>query len=230
MNGSDKQPNIARALRRSRGARAAMRSRRRRSLAIAACAFIALTVPTAMSLGAFGGNDVVQAAVTKARSLVDLLDQRSPGERTQAELTKTKRARAAAAARRPHAVPTADRSAIVAPVELAALLESPPALVDVGQPIATLSMSPPSIADILVPSPGSPGTPGSPGSPGAPLVTPPGGDEPKTFPTPQPPEILVPTPAVPEPGTWAMMLLGFGCIGWRLRRGAGRKSTALAVR
>jgi hypothetical protein len=24
--------------------------------------------------------------------------------------------------------------------------------------------------------------------------------------------------AVPEPGTWAMMLLGFGAIGWSLRR------------
>jgi hypothetical protein len=29
------------------------------------------------------------------------------------------------------------------------------------------------------------------------------------------PELI---PAVPEPGTWAMTLLGFGFIGWRIRR------------
>lgn len=27
------------------------------------------------------------------------------------------------------------------------------------------------------------------------------------------------TPAVPEPGTWAMMLIGFGAIGFSMRRG-----------
>jgi hypothetical protein len=29
-----------------------------------------------------------------------------------------------------------------------------------------------------------------------------------------------PAPGVPEPATWAMMLLGFGAIGWQLRRRA----------
>jgi PEP-CTERM motif-containing protein len=29
------------------------------------------------------------------------------------------------------------------------------------------------------------------------------------------------TPSVPEPATWAMMLLGFGAIGWQLRRKRG---------
>ena len=36
----------------------------------------------------------------------------------------------------------------------------------------------------------------------------------------------VPTGAVPEPGTWAMMLLGFGAVGYSLRR---RKRPALAA-
>jgi hypothetical protein len=27
------------------------------------------------------------------------------------------------------------------------------------------------------------------------------------------------TPAVPEPATWAMMLLGFTMVGWAIRRG-----------
>lgn len=35
-------------------------------------------------------------------------------------------------------------------------------------------------------------------------------------------------PAVPEPGTWAMMLLGFGAVGWTLRRKPARKP-ALAI-
>jgi hypothetical protein len=37
---------------------------------------------------------------------------------------------------------------------------------------------------------------------------------------------FTPNTAVPEPATWAMMLLGFGGIGWQLRR--KRTSTALA--
>jgi hypothetical protein len=35
--------------------------------------------------------------------------------------------------------------------------------------------------------------------------------------------------AVPEPGTWAMMLLGFGAIGWQLRRRRSSQVLAQAV-
>ena len=35
-----------------------------------------------------------------------------------------------------------------------------------------------------------------------------------------------PTGAVPEPSTWAMMLLGFGAVGMALRR--GRRNVPLA--
>jgi hypothetical protein len=31
------------------------------------------------------------------------------------------------------------------------------------------------------------------------------------------------TPPVPEPGTWALMLLGFGVVGWQLRRSRTRR-------
>jgi hypothetical protein len=43
-----------------------------------------------------------------------------------------------------------------------------------------------------------------------------GGSPPASFPTPQLP-VKVPS-AVPEPGTWATMLLGFALVGWRVRR------------
>ena len=35
--------------------------------------------------------------------------------------------------------------------------------------------------------------------------------------------------AVPEPGTWAMMLMGFGAMGFALRRGRGRKPALAAA-
>lgn len=38
------------------------------------------------------------------------------------------------------------------------------------------------------------------------------------------------TAAVPEPGTWALMLLGFGAVGWAMRRGNGRPRTRAQVR
>ncbi|QNP44517.1 PEP-CTERM sorting domain-containing protein [Sphingomonas daechungensis] len=31
--------------------------------------------------------------------------------------------------------------------------------------------------------------------------------------------VVNPTPAVPEPATWAMMLIGFGAVGFSMRRG-----------
>lgn len=43
--------------------------------------------------------------------------------------------------------------------------------------------------------------------------------------------VLIPggTPPVPEPGTWAMMLLGFGAIGFALRRRRSRTATPAQV-
>jgi len=40
---------------------------------------------------------------------------------------------------------------------------------------------------------------------------------------------VVPPPAVPEPGTWAMLLLGFGLMGWSLRRERLQLTTARAA-
>jgi hypothetical protein len=98
----------------------------------------------------------------------------------------------------------------------------PPALVDLVAPpvpmqMASLEAVP--VGPFQTPLPGPPGffspppggfvfPPGSPNSP--PIVTPPGS----------------PPPAVPEPATWAMILLGFGMIGWTLRRSQQQEQTA----
>jgi hypothetical protein len=227
MHRAEAQPNILRAIQRSRDARS--RRRRRRALVIAASALVGLPVALSLSLVAFPDNEVVQAAATRAQSLVDLISQRSPGARTQGELTKTKRLRShravaeapALPGRHPFIVPPIGR-----PPELAELLASPPAVAGLSiGPLALLEGGPPPslIGTIGGPPPSLIGTIGAPPASGP--VSPPGGsDTPVTNPA-FPPEPLGPSPsAVPEPGTWAMMIVGFGFIGWRLRskKAAGR--------
>ena len=56
-----------------------------------------------------------------------------------------------------------------------------------------------------------PGNPGAPGEPGIPPIQP----GPGITPTPTPPPV---ESAVPEPAGWAAMVLGFGVIGYSLRR------------
>ena len=204
-----RQPNIPAAIRRSRNARAGRSSRRRRSLTIAAGVALALAGGGVLSLDAFGGGNVVHAAVAQAQSLADLINQRSPGERTSAQLTKTKHARARSTARaRPH-VDSAT------PADLARILMPPPAEValDLAPPLTLASLiAPPALSELLVPpSGGGGGGVVSPPGGGGGVVPPGGGTE--TFPN----EPREPVPSVPEPGTWALMLLGFALIGWRAR-------------
>ena len=236
MNVVATRPNIRAAIERSRRARDAF-ARRRRRAAIAAGLCIAASVPASLALIGVTGSDVVQAAETGARSLADLMSQRSPGARTAAELTKTKRTRHALAKLRHPAAPPAPATEELAKVLLPPAQQLP---VDLGPPMALLQAPTPPFEAIAGPpaggiigSPGgvpsgSPGgvPGGSPGaccgSPGGPGGSPPGGGPP-IVPTPQVPS------AVPEPGTWATMLLGFGLLGWRVRRGhKARPITALA--
>ena len=93
--------------------------------------------------------------------------------------------------------------------DIAQLLESAPPLaaVSLAQPLPLEAISsPPPLAAIIAPPPGGGG-----------VVIPPGGGGPVTFPTELPREPVTQPSAVPEPATWAMMLLGFGLIGWRVR-------------
>jgi hypothetical protein len=210
-NALERQPNIAAAIRRSRSARAAKKSRARRSAILAALVSLALAGGGFLTLDSVMGGDAVQAAVAKAESLADLIGQRSPGQRTAALLTKTKHARALAKARtRPHVdVPSQ--------TELAKVLLPPPSpevALDLAPPLPMASLTtPPPLAGFIVPPSGGGGggLVSPPGGGGG--VSPPGGTE--TFPS--GPRQPVPS-AVPEPASWALMLLGFGLVGWRARR------------
>lgn len=159
------------------------------------------------TIGALTGNDMVEAAVSKVQSLSDLIGRRSPGARTEGQLTKTKHARALARQRiapRQHVA-----AAVPAPkgIELAQLFDAPvilPAVVSVENPppLAELTAPPPTLGGIIVPGSNSP----------------PGESPPVSFPGPESKTPLTPSSPLPEPGTWATMLLGFGLIGWQVRR------------
>ena len=206
MNRAHSQPDLAGALRRSRQARAALRSRRRRKVALSVFLAVALCGAGTFSIGEITGNDVVDAAVQRVQSLADMLGQRSPGTRTESELTKTKHARVLAKHVTPAIAPKANMT------DLARLLDvAPPALlpVNVAAPPPELAMKPPSLGEIIVPPPAA----------GPPDTPPPGSSPPGLIvPTPQSKPLVQVPSAVPEPGTWATMLLGFALIGWKLRR------------
>lgn len=177
---------------------------RRRNIALIACALLVFPAGIATSLLVMPDGQIARAASTGAQNLADLINGRSPGERAQGLLTKTKHARALAKQfARPEPledVPIKPYAPTLAEVVTAAPLVPPPELQAIF----------PTIEAAPTPS-GLIGVPTGPGG-----FTPPGG----TPETPVvPPDTPTPPPAVPEPGTWALMLLGFGLIGWRVRKG-----------
>jgi hypothetical protein len=210
--------NIRGAIRRSRASRKRMRAQRRRMLALAASALLSVPVAVTLSLVGLPDQDMLQAAVARAADLADMLAQRSPGDRTQGQLTKTKRLHEAQVAPKFHPrVPLpAGRPIVPVAPALVDLIAPPPDLAPAGI-LPTIAAGAPSLAAIL----------GS--SPGTSSVAPPGGEGTQSNPS-LPREPLVTTPAaVPEPGTWAMMLVGFTMIAWRTRRSrACRKPIVVA--
>ena len=206
----DNRASISQAIARSGRARRALQKRRRR-VALASGVGTAAAVALSLSLLGVTGNDLANAAAAQAKSLSELLNGRSPGERTAAQLTKTKHSK-----QRVFALAPPDRFPAAPPItrnpghgDITQLLSAPPPPIDVVPPIAFASADVPTLAEIVGGGGLGPGATG--GSPG-------GGGSTVSFPRSEPHQPVTPVSAVPEPGTWATMLLGFGLLGWRLRR------------
>jgi hypothetical protein len=206
--------SIARALRRSRTFRARQQKRRRRSVLLAASAALAVTLGFEFSVASFGGMSMAEAAVNQAKSLVDLIDQRSPGERTAGQLTKIKNKALADRELAPKPVVPKNLAEVLAPApaELVDIAAPPTELAGVvPTPPGAILLSPPGGGGILPPPGGVVVPPGGGGTPPGGGDTPPGGGD-------TPPGGGDTPPPLPEPGTWMTMILGFGLIGWTLRR------------
>lgn len=201
------------AIRRIRRSRRRVAQRRRGGKLLAGGAALGLAIATAAGIASFTGTDLAGAAVTRAQDVLDLIDKRSPGARTEARLTKTRALSEAISA------PEALSPMVHAPINIAALLAPPKEewVPVAAAPAPALFMTPPAPGVFFTPSPGSGG--GAPGGggggPGGGGGSPPG----------SPPQTIVPIPPVPEPGTWMTMLLGFAAIGWILRRQKGAFAT-----
>jgi hypothetical protein len=73
---------------------------------------------------------------------------------------------------------------------------------------------------------GGPGVVGPPGGPGPSLPLVPGPGGPGEPPGPGGPIDLQPPPVIPEPGTWTLLIFGFGAVGAALRRRSGAAAKA----
>ena len=170
-------------------------------------------------------TSVGQQAGNAAKSVASLFELRSPGERVAGALASLK------GEKRPllheRALPKVRRP--ISP--LAAIVAAPPVppVVPPEAPLDNVVAPKPVPAVGFTPAPGGPPVvfPG--------VISPPGGGggvilPPPITTTPPPVTPVVPTtpntPGVPEPGTWATMLLGFAMIGWTMRRRPARLATA----
>lgn len=205
---------------RARRAKRAAARRRHQMLLGGAIAFTAV-IAAPLSVASYLGVESSIPGVTSAKSFLAMMAERSPGDRTKAELTRTKQRTAAPKQRALGKITPPPPKEFVE-----AIAPPPPKVTDVP-----LAMAEPTTLGPLLIAPSTPGGSGvvippsaPPGGGGGP--TPPPGEEP---PPTEPPEVPVePTPTsppvVPEPGTWATMLLGFGLTGmmmrWRRRKAA----------
>ena len=150
-------------------------------------------------------------------SLMAMLEDRSPGERTAAELNKTKSKFAEAPTQRALGKIVQPQAKELPKSFVQAITPTPPVPV-IAPPAVPAAAAPPVLAGLVpnsLPIPPVGGVIASPGGGGGGGG---GGGTPPTSGTPETPTNPPPVPAVPEPGTWAMMLLGFGLAGWSFRR------------
>nr|WP_314445819.1 PEPxxWA-CTERM sorting domain-containing protein [uncultured Sphingomonas sp.] len=186
-------------------------------MAAAGAACLAVLASAPLAISALGAQEIELAGVTAARNVMALLDGRSPGERAKGALTQSKvrlsqtdkpRARALGKVFPPKPSPMEQLSRVV--------VASPPPVA----PLEVVSVDPPVVPGPVVPASLSsvPLTVGSVIVGGSVLPPPP------NIP---PPPGGVPG-AVPEPGTWLMMLLGFGMVGSAMSRRKARAAVAMA--
>jgi hypothetical protein len=189
---------------------------------IAGTACLAAMASAPLAVTTLGEHGVAVPGLSSAQKLMALIDARSPGERQKGELTKTKNKQLAETKREralgkvfpPKPSPVEQLAQVIAP--------TPPAPVEAVPPVAPLA--PATVADVFSPSRLFASAPlvvgsaivgggGGGGSGGG------GGGVPSGPPTSvvPPPPIAVVTSPVPEPGTWLMMLLGFGVVGASFR-------------
>lgn len=179
---------------------------------------LAAATMLAGSAAAPGVSDALIAATqAAAQSAADLIRARSPGLRTRAHLIKTKlekavtrQARAAPRVRRPAPPPPL----VPPPPETPLVFDSPALATAFAAPVVgPINFAPPVIAGACClvgfnpPMTTVGGIAFGPGGGGGTIPTPGGGGD-------------TPPPGVPEPSTWAAMILGFLLIGsaWRRRR------------
>jgi len=157
-------------------------------------------------------------SVQGVKTVAAMLAERSPGARPEGALASLKHKRQAALHER--ALPKVRGPS---PTEYEALAGPPPSSPLAPPPQAplytTLAGGPP----VPVPTTVPPGTPGGGGPPVLSNIPPPGGGgggfAPPPIITTAAPEVpQTPATPVPEPATWAMMILGFALIGRTLRR------------
>ena len=181
-------------------------------------AMLALILAALLSIPGPGGTNLASAAIQRAKSLVELMHQRSPGKRLVAHLANTKHKKLVLHER---ALPKIRKQAPAMAALPALPAELPPALIDLVAPPIPMEMA--SLEALPV------GPFQVPGGPPGFFLPPPGGFILPPTQTPTPPIVTPPViipQAVPEPGTWAMILLGFGLIGCSLRRSPYREQTA----
>lgn len=189
-------------------------------------AALALGASATVGAGAFLVSQVEVPRIEHLPSVREMLQWRSPGPRTAAHLIKDKAPRSEAGAQEPveralgkmfepEVEPVLVGEGPFASPE--ALLVSPDVapLGDLALPSGDLSSDGPrgsiGFPQIVGGGGGGGGGGGSPGGAG------PGGGSPGTGGPGSTPPVDV-TPAVPEPGTWALMLLGMGLCGFTMRR------------
>jgi hypothetical protein len=195
-------------------------------MSVAAVVCLAAIASAPLAVSSLGSQGVALPGLSSAQRLMAMLEARSPGEREKGALTQTKNKQRLAFVPRERALGKVFPPK-PSPVEQLARVVAPPPPVEVVPPLVpVIPVAPPALADVISPGSLIASAPlafgsailGGGGGGG-------GGSSPPTSVTPPPTPVTSP---VPEPGTWLMMLLGFGMIGSTMSR-QRRRMTAAAI-